>query len=54
MAAETHPVTSFLRASLSSCFLRLQMRGFTAGGNTEYSTAIDRSRDGEEMEGGFR
>ncbi|KAK4805227.1 hypothetical protein QYF61_000164 [Mycteria americana] len=30
------------------------MRGFTAGGTTEYRTAITRSRDGEEMEGGFR
>ncbi|KAK4806083.1 hypothetical protein QYF61_010292 [Mycteria americana] len=29
------------------------MRGFTAGGTTEYRTAITRFRDGEEMEGGF-
>ncbi|KAK4805619.1 hypothetical protein QYF61_016469 [Mycteria americana] len=32
----------------------LVMRGFTAGGTTEYRTATTRSRDGEEMEGGFR
>ncbi|KAK4806100.1 hypothetical protein QYF61_010309 [Mycteria americana] len=31
----------------------VEMRGFTAGGTTEYRTAITRSRDGEEMEGGF-
>ncbi|KAK4805612.1 hypothetical protein QYF61_016462 [Mycteria americana] len=30
------------------------MRGFTVGGTTEYRTATTRSRDGEEMEGGFR
>ena len=30
------------------------MRGFTTGGTTEYRTATSRSRDGEEMEGGFR
>ena len=30
------------------------MRGFTAGGTTEYRTDTTRSRDGEEMEGGFR
>ncbi|KAK4805990.1 hypothetical protein QYF61_006967 [Mycteria americana] len=30
------------------------MRGFNAGGTTEYRTATTRSRDGEEMEGGFR
>ncbi|KAK4805997.1 hypothetical protein QYF61_006974, partial [Mycteria americana] len=30
------------------------MRGFTAGGTTEYRTATARSRDGEKMEGGFR
>ncbi|KAK4806030.1 hypothetical protein QYF61_007007 [Mycteria americana] len=29
------------------------MRGFNAGGTTEYRTATNRSRDGEEMEGGF-
>lgn len=32
----------------------LQMRGFTTGGTTEYRTATSRSRDGDEMEGGFR
>ncbi|KAK4805356.1 hypothetical protein QYF61_016461 [Mycteria americana] len=32
----------------------LGMRGFTAGGTNEYRTAITRSWDGEEMEGGFR
>ena len=30
------------------------MRGFTAGGTTKYRTDTTRSRDGEEMEGGFR
>ncbi|KAK4807495.1 hypothetical protein QYF61_023718 [Mycteria americana] len=30
------------------------MRGFTAGGTTEYRTDTTRSRDGEEMERGFR
>ncbi|KAK4806074.1 hypothetical protein QYF61_010283 [Mycteria americana] len=30
------------------------MRGFTAAGTTEYRTATTRSRDGEDMEGGFR
>ncbi|KAK4807508.1 hypothetical protein QYF61_023731 [Mycteria americana] len=30
------------------------MRGFTAGGTTEYRNDTTRSRDGEEMEGGFR
>ncbi|KAK4805228.1 hypothetical protein QYF61_000165 [Mycteria americana] len=29
------------------------MRGFNAGGTTAYRTATTRSRDGEEMEGGF-
>ncbi|KAK4806070.1 hypothetical protein QYF61_010279, partial [Mycteria americana] len=43
-----------------SCTIELQpsveksdMRGFNAGGTTEYRTATTRSRDGEEMEGGF-
>ncbi|GAB0201706.1 olfactory receptor 14C36-like [Grus japonensis] len=31
-----------------------QMRGFNVGGTTEYRTAITSSKDGEEMEGGFR
>ncbi|KAK4806060.1 hypothetical protein QYF61_007037 [Mycteria americana] len=39
------------RPAVPSC--QTQMRGFTAGGTTEYRTAITRSRDGEEMEGGF-
>ena len=30
------------------------MRGFRAGGTTEYRTDRDRSRDGEEIEGGFK
>lgn len=30
------------------------MRGFRAGGTTGYRMDTDRSRDGEEMEGGFR
>ncbi|KAK4806501.1 hypothetical protein QYF61_021337 [Mycteria americana] len=31
-----------------------EMRGFTAGGTTEYRTATTISSNGEEMEGGFR
>ena len=30
------------------------MRGFRAGGTTEYRTDRATSRDGEEMEGGYR
>ena len=30
------------------------MKGFRAGGTTEYRTEKARSRDEEEMEGGFR
>ena len=30
------------------------MRGFAAGGTTEYTTETTRSRDGEEKEGGFK
>ena len=30
------------------------MRGFTAGGTTEYRNDTTRSRDGEEIEDGFR
>ena len=30
------------------------MKGFTIGGTTEYRTAITRSRDWEDVEGGFR
>ena len=30
------------------------MMGFMTGGTTVYNTATTRSRDGEEMEGGFR
>ena len=30
------------------------MRGFRAGGTTEYRTDTATSRDGDEMEGGFR
>ncbi|RMC11155.1 hypothetical protein DUI87_12068 [Hirundo rustica rustica] len=33
---------------------RLEMREFRAGGTSEYRTDRARSRDGEEMEGGFR
>ena len=50
----SHPVISVHTAALSSWFLRLQMRGFRAGGTTEYRTDRARSRDGEEMEGGFK
>ncbi|XP_042645143.1 LOW QUALITY PROTEIN: scavenger receptor cysteine-rich type 1 protein M130-like [Tyto alba] len=32
----------------------LRVRGFTAGGTTEYRTDSTRTRDGEEMEGGLR
>ena len=30
------------------------MMGFMTGGTTVYTTVTTRSRDGEEMEGGFR
>ena len=45
---------NFPSASLRSGFLMPQMRGLTAGGSTEYRNDTTRSRDWEEMEGGFR
>ena len=45
---------NFPNVSLRSGFLMSQMRGFTAGGSTEYRNDTTRSREGVEMEGGFR
>ena len=45
---------NFPNASLRSGFLMPQMRGLMAGGTTEYRNDTTRSRDGEEIEDGFR
>ena len=45
---------NFPNVSLRSRFIMPQMRGFTAGGTTECRNDTTRSRDGEEMEKGFR